>query len=189
VQHTDLAPHTVRVGDLIYRARVDTAVDTVIVAQHGPLPRARIQAAVTVTNVGSRIVTFDHWPGCFFTTLELWPTAVDGRSRRGRRTPAWDEERWRVELHRVSGVIVECDFSTTRAGRQLPPGASLTVQRDASSPLVRDVLGDSLPSGVFRAVLRVRPHTARPDARPTLRVAAGEVVIDASSLPPAHPRG
>ena len=74
-------------------------------------------------------------------------------------------------------MIVECDFATVRARQELPPGASLTFEREASRPLVRHILGDSLRAGMYRAVFRIRLYTAPRDAQPSLRVAAGEIVL------------
>ena len=158
-------PRTTRVGDLVYSARLRVVVDS------PGTPRPRAQAAVTVTNAGREPVALGSWPNCFFTTLELWPVA------RAARAPAWDEERWRAAYQRATGVIVECDFSGGPPERELAPGASVTLERSASSPLIRDVLGDSLPGGRYRAVLRVRPHNAAPDARPSTRLDAREVVL------------
>jgi len=160
-----------RVGDIVYRARVRVVTEALTDA--GPEPR--LQAAVTVTNVGRRPVVLPRWwPNCFFTTLELWRAAGGTRG-----APAWNEERWRVEYERATGARVECDFSTARSEGELAPGASETFERDASRALLRDILGDSLQGGRYRAVLRVRPHTAARDARPTLALHAGEVVLPA----------
>jgi hypothetical protein len=53
-QDTSRAPATLQAGDLVYRARVRTVVDSVVVAGHGPVGRPGLQAAVTVTDVGRR---------------------------------------------------------------------------------------------------------------------------------------
>lgn len=142
-QNVGRTPRAVRVGDVVYRARVRVGPDSLVAAIGAGLPDPRLQAAVTVTNVGDRPVSLGRWPNCFFTTLELWPVAARRPGGAGaRRAPAWDEERWRVELKRATGIIVECDFSGGPQGRELRPGASATFERGASSPWVRDVLGD-----------------------------------------------
>ncbi len=159
-------PRTARVGDLVYRARLRVFIDS----SRAPIPR--LQAAVTVTNAGREPVALGSWPNCFFTTLELWPAAG------AREAPAWDEEHWRGAYQRATGVIVECDFASGPLEHELAPGESVTFERSASSPWVRDVLGDSLAGGRYRALLRVRPPNVAPDARPSILLDAGEVVLD-----------
>jgi hypothetical protein len=181
-QNVERTPHTVRVGDLVYRARVDVSIDSLEVvtpeADMAVRPVARLRTAVSVTNVGRRPVALGWWPNCFFTTIELWPTAAARRWAAGvRRLPAWDEERWRLEYERATGIIIECDFGRGLAEREIVPGESATFEPRSALPRIRDVLGDSLPAGRYRAVLRVRPHTAARDAAPSVRLAAGEVVL------------
>lgn len=166
-------PLTVRVDDLVYRARVRIVPDSSAPADPGrpaSQPETRAQAAVTVTNVGRQPVALGGWPNCFFTTLELWPAT-------GGRAPAWDEELWRAAYKQATGVVVECDFAGELPERELAPGASVTDERWASTPRVRDILGDSLAGGRYVAVLRARPHAAPRDAPPTIRLAAGEIVL------------
>jgi hypothetical protein len=165
-------PVTVQVGDIVYSARVRVVADSAVADPGAPPSQRveRVQAAVTVTNMGRKPVELGRWPNCFFTTLELWPATA------APQAPAWDEERWRAAYQRTSGVIVECDFAG-RPESELAPGASITVEREASSPLVRDILGDSLAADQYRAALRIRPHTAPRDAPPTIRLDAGKVVL------------
>ena len=166
-------PRTVRVDDIGYSARVRIVPDSSAPADPGlpaSQPLTRVQAAVTVTNLGRQPVALGRWPNCFFTILELWPAT-------GGRVPAWDEKLWRAAYEQATGVIVECDYAGELPERELVPGASVTLERQASSPWVRDVLGDSLAGGRYRAVLRVRPQAAPRDAPPSIRLAAGEVVL------------
>jgi hypothetical protein len=180
-QDVERAPHTVRVGDLVYRARVDVSIDSLqVVTPEGDVavrPVARLRTAVSVTNVGRRPVALGRWPNCFFTTIELWPTAAARRWAAGvRRVPAWDEERWRLEHERATRIIIECDFARELPEREIAPGDSATFEPSVR-PRVREVLGDSLPAGRYRAVLRVRPHRGARAGRPSVRLAAGEVVL------------
>jgi hypothetical protein len=113
---------------------------------------------------------------------------LTGRWTRGPHVRVGDVVyRARVRVVADSLLIVECDFVGVAPEQELAPGASVTVERQASGPWVRDVLGDSLPAGRYRAVLRVRPHTAGRDAPPTLGLAAGEVVLRARAAARGRP--
>lgn len=177
-------PLTVRNDDLVYRAGVRIVPDASVSADSGPPAsqrEMRVQASVTVTNVGRQPIVLGGWPNCFFTKLELRPAE-------GGRASVWDEERWRAAYQQATGVIVECDFAAELAERELAPGASITDERWASSPRVRDVLGDSLAVGRYVAVLRVRPRAAPRDAPPTIRLAAGQLVLRQPTASGGAPR-
>lgn len=166
---------TARVDAILYSAHVRAVHDSF------GAPEPLLQAVVTVTNTGRQPVALGPWPNCFFTTLELRP--VDG----GGLGPAWAEDRWRSAYARTTGIIVECDFASGSQEQALAPGASITFERQASRLKVSDVLGDSLPGGRYRAVLRVRPHTAPRDAPPLMQLDAGEVVLGRHAASPAGP--
>ena len=163
---------TARADAILYRAHVRVVADSSMWQQ------PRLQAAVTVTNTGSRPIALGPWPNCFFTVLELWPVSGGGPA------PAWAEDRWRSAYERTTGIAVECDFASGQPELTLAPGASATLERLASRPWVSDVLGDSLPGGRYRAVLGVRPHTAPRDAPPLIRLDAGAVILPRNPASP-----